>query len=69
MIHVSVARLWWVSIGLVVMCFGGKLWAFKWWKLNAVDVVIGLVILWSVVWLCSVRQTGDGSVLNRKQGE
>jgi hypothetical protein len=66
MMHVSITRLWWMSLLLVVVCFGGKLWAFKWWRVNEVDAVIGLVILWLVVWLSSVR-LNDGKLLNRKQ--
>lgn len=54
--HVSIARLWWCSLAVIAVCFGGKLWAFKWWKINEVDAVIAVLMMWCVVWMCSVKK-------------
>ena len=66
MIHVSITRLWWLSLVWIVACFGAKVLAFKWWRINEVDAVIGTVMVWLVVCLSSVR-LNDGERLNRKK--
>lgn len=49
MIRVMVSRLWWWSLLFLVLNLSAKVWAFWWWRVDMVDALAMVLIVWLFV--------------------